>query len=167
MMVEDVKFRQITGKELEQFRALILPMVYEELAAQEDMETQYMAIGAWIGKKSVGAIVIDPEDNGDLNLLSIWVDQDCRREGIATMLLRKILYVAYRLYQWEEAQYGDDICLKTMYCLADQYREPFEQWLQKNDFTDFGILRESRLGQPDICSAMAEIHIYRYGDEEL
>lgn len=66
-----------------------------------------------------------------------------------------------------EGQYGDDICLKTMYCLADRYREPFEHWLQKNDFTDFGILRESQLGQPDICSAMAEIHIYRYGEEEL
>ncbi len=54
-----------------------------------------------------------------------------------------------------------------MYCLADRYREPFEHWLQKNDFTDFGNLRESQLGQPDICSAMAEIHIYRYGEEEL
>lgn len=89
------------------------------------------------------------------------------KPSFATLLLKKTMYVAYRLYQWEEAQYGDDICLKTMYCLADRYRDPFEHWLQKNDFTDFGILRESQLGQPDICSAMAEIHIYRYGEEEL
>jgi hypothetical protein len=163
----EIKFKQITKKDLETYKSLILPMVYEELLTQEDIETQYIALGAWSGKKAVGAIVTDLEDSGDLTMLSIWTGQESRRQGIASMLLKKMLYVAYRLYNWQQYQYGDDIQLKTMYCLADEYREPFEEWLKKNDFTEFYIMRDSQLGQPDICSAMAEIHIYRFGEEEL
>lgn len=43
----------------------------------------------------MGAIIIDPEDNGDLSLLSIWVDQGYRRRGIATLLLKKTISGAF------------------------------------------------------------------------
>ncbi len=73
------------------------------------------------------------------------------------------LQVAVSLYDWEVGQYGDDILVKTMYSLSDRYREPFEEWLKANDFTDFCVLSEenSEKGQPEICSATAEVHFFR------
>ena len=56
---------------------------------------------------------------------------------------------------------GDDILLKTMYCLREEYRKPFEEWLVQNDFTDFGILKQADGTSPEIRSATAEIHIFR------
>ena len=49
-----------------------------------------------------------------------------------------------------------------MYSLTDTYREPFEKWLEANDFTEFCILKEAEGYKPEICSAWAEIHFYRY-----
>ncbi len=161
-MSEAIDFKQITKEELDAYKGVLLPMIYEELSQQDDIETEYIGIAATEGEKVIGAIVAEPDDDGDLTLLSVWVVPEKRNEGVASQLLQKMLYVAYRLYNWEDGQYGDDITLKTMYCLADEYREPFEKWLEKNDFTDFYITRTSRLGQPDICTASAEIHMYRY-----
>lgn len=98
-----------------------------------------------------------------MNLLSIWTDPVYRRIGTATALRDKMTEVAVALYDWDDGQYGDDVLLKTMYCLRDEYREPFEKWLEKNDFTDFGIINEATDTTPEICSATAEIHFYRYG----
>ena len=41
--------------------------------------------------------------------------------------LDKALEAAAALYDYEEGQYGDDITLKTMYCLSDEYRKSFEE----------------------------------------
>ena len=81
--------------------------------------------------------------------------------GIASALLDKAVQVAAALFDYEEGQYGDDITLKTMYCLSDEYRKPFEEWLMKNDFTEFGILKSSGDGRPEICSASSDIHFFR------
>ena len=159
--MDQVEYRQITKKEIESYRDLILPDIYEELEHSESPESDYIALAAWIDDKPVSAIVVDPEDNGDLVMLSIWTDQEYRRRGIASGLLQKMTYVAYRLYDWEDMQYGDDIILKTMYCLADLFRAPFEAWLEKNSFTDFTVMSRADDDRPDICGASAEIHYYR------
>ena len=48
-----------------------------------------------------------------------------------------------------------------MYSLQEEYSQPFRQWLEKNDFTDFAILKEAKDGQPEICAASAEINFFR------
>ncbi len=80
---------------------------------------------------------------------------------MASGLSKKMTEVALALYDWEGGQYGDDITIKTMYCLEDQYREVFEAWLEKNDFTDYIILREGTADRPEICGATAEVHFFR------
>ena len=156
-----LEYREILKEELEKYRELMLPMIYEELIEQEDMESEYFCIAAELDNEPVGVIIAEPEGSGDINLLSIWVAQEYRGLGIATELRKKMLDVALRLYDWEESQYGDDVTLKVMYCLSGKYRESFEAWLRANDFTDFFITRPAEDNTPDVCGAASEIHFYR------
>ena len=138
--MKSITYKQITETNLQEYESLMLPMIYEELKAQTNIEeNNYLALAAVDGDTQLGALVAELEDNGDLNLLSIWTDQAYRREGVASALL-----------------------LKIMYCLDDKYRDVLENWLEKNDFTDFYILQDGNDERPDICGATAEIHIFRY-----
>ncbi|WP_022776717.1 GNAT family N-acetyltransferase [Butyrivibrio sp. AE3009] len=157
-----VIYSQITEKNLEEYEPLILPMVVEELKQQGNFEENYLALAADDKDGAVGALVAELEDNGDISLLSVWTDEEHRREGIASGLLQKMTEVARALYDWEDSQYGDDILLKVMYCLEDEYREVFEEWLRRNDFTDFLVMRDKSQNRPEICGATAEIHFFRY-----
>ncbi len=94
----------------------------------------------------------------------IWTEPKYRRMGVASALHEKMNTVAVNLYDWEEDQYGDDILIKTMYCLSPKYREVFEAWLMANDYTDFCILKDESPDTPEICSATAEIHFFRTGE---
>ena len=156
-----ITYEQITEKDISKYKDLILPMVYEELLLQENIEENYLALAATDGDTALGALVAEWEEDGDITLLSIWTSKDHRREGVASGLIKKMTEVALALYDWEGGQYGDDITIKTMYCLEDQYREVFEAWLEKNDFTDFVILREGTSDRPEICGATAEVHFFR------
>ncbi len=156
-----ITYEQITEKDISKYKDLILPMVYEELLLQENIEENYLALAATDGDTALGALVAEWEEDGDITLLSIWTSKDHRREGVASGLIKKMTEVALALYDWEGGQYGDDITIKTMYCLEDQYREVFEAWLEKNDFTDYIILREGTADRPEICGATAEVHFFR------
>lgn len=154
-------YKEITKDDLGSYEHLILPMVYEELTEQDSIDTEYICIAMWLGDVPVGAIIAEPEGSGDINLLSVWTDVNYRRMGVASALRDKMTEVALNLYDWDEAQYGDDILLKTMYCIADEYRVPFETWLEKNDFTDFAVLHPEEGDTKEIRSATAEIHFFR------
>ena len=156
-----LEYREITKEVLEEYRELILPMVYKELEEQDDINSEYICIATWLDGEPVGALISELEGSGDINLLSIWTAQEYRQLGIASALLDKMLEVASELYDWEEGQYGDDVVLKTMYCLKDKYRAIFEEWLKANDFTDFLITHDTQDDTPQICSATAEVHFYR------
>ncbi len=156
------EYKEILKADLELYKSLILPDIYEELAEQDDISAEYICLSSWLGDKPVGALIADLEDNGDINLLSIWTTPEYRRKGIASGLRDKMTQIAVSLYNWDDAQYGDDVLLKTMYCLRDEYRKPFEEWLIKNDFTDFYIMNYADGDRPEICSATAEIHFMRF-----
>ena len=155
------EYKEITKEDLEKYQSLILPMVYKELTEQEELSAEYICISSWLDDKPVGALIADLEENGDINLLSVWTDSNYRRMGIASALRDKMTLIAVNIYDWEENQYGDDVLLKTMYSLSEKYRKPFEAWLEENDFTDFCILSEASEDKPEIRSATAEIHFYR------
>ena len=157
-----ITYKQITEKELSKYESLMLPMIYEELEQQASIEEEYIAIAAEEEDEPLGVLVAEFEDSGDINLLSIWTTQDRRREGIASGLFDKMAEIARALYEWDDGQYGDDINVKTMYCLDDRYREIFEAWLEKNHFTDFMVMRDATKDRPDKCGATAEIQFYRW-----
>lgn len=155
------EYREITKNELELYRMLILPDIYEELNEQDEINTEYICLSSWLGDTPVGALIADLEGDGNINLLSVWTAPSYRRMGIASALRDKMTEVAVELYDWEEGQYGDDVLLKTLYSLREEYKKPFEEWLMKNDFTDFAIIREADDGKPAVCAATAEIHFFR------
>ena len=161
-MMKMITYKQITEKDLSEYEAFMLPMIYEELLQQSCIEENYIALAAIDEDTPFGVVIAEPEDGGDINLLSIWTAMDRRREGIASGLLQKMTEVARALYKWDDGQYGDDITLKTMYCLDDRYRKIYEAWLEKNGFTDFMVMRDETEDRPDICGATAEIHFYRW-----
>ena len=161
-MMKTITYKQITEKDLSEYEAFMLPMIYEELLQQSCIEENYIALAAIDEDTPLGVVIAEPEDGGDINLLSIWTAMDRRREGIASGLLQKMTEVARALYKWDDGQYGDDITLKTMYCLDDRYRKIYEAWLEKNGFTDFMVMRDETEDRPDICGATAEIHFYRW-----
>lgn len=154
-------YKEITKETLADYQSLILPMVYEELQEQEDMNTEYICIAACLDEEPAGVMIVAPEGNGDLNLLSIWTKQEYRRLGVASALFHKMAEVASVLYDWEETQYGDDVLINAMYCLEPEYREALEGWLMHNGFTDFCVLKPEQEDTPEIYSATAEIHFYR------
>ncbi len=158
------EYREITKNDLNALKQMILPDIYEELMEQEEIDTEYICLSSWLSDTPVGVLIADTEDDGNLNLLSVWTDPIYRRMGIASALKDKMTEVALELYDWEPGQYGDDILLKTMYCLRDEYKEPFEEWLKKNDFTDFAILKDANGEKPQICAASAEIHFFRFDE---
>ncbi len=160
--MKTITYKQIAKNELSGYESLMLPMIYEELSQQDSIEEGYIALAAEEENEPLGVLVAEPEDSGDINRLSIWTVKDRRREGIASGLLEKMTEVAGALYGWDDGQYGDDITLKTMYCLDVGYREIFEAWLEKNNFTDFMVMRDATKDRPDICGATAEIHFYRW-----
>ena len=69
-------YKEITKETLADYQSLILPMVYEELQEQEDMNTEYICIAACMDEEPLGVIIVAPEGNGDLDLLSIWTKQE-------------------------------------------------------------------------------------------
>ena len=156
-----VDYKEITKGDLDTYKDLILPMIYEELSHEEKPEENYICLAACVDDIPAGAIVTLMNNDGSLTLLSIWTDQRYRRQGIASGLLQKMTYVAYRLYDWEMSQYGDDVQLRAMYRLSERYKKPLEAWLMKNDFTDFAITQEGDEENPSTCVAMAEIHFFR------
>ena len=158
-----ITYKQILEKELPEYKELILPMIYEELKAGENIEENYIALAAVDADMPIGALVAELEADGDISLLSIWTDQRYRRKGVASGLLQKLSEIARALYVWEDGQYGDDVSLKVMYCLEEKYRQVFEAWLEKNDFTEFMVMREEDAGRPSVCGATAQIHFYRTG----
>ena len=44
--------------------------------------------------------------------LSVWTKPEYRRMGVASALKDQMTFVAVNLYDWEDAQYGDDVLLK-------------------------------------------------------
>ncbi len=74
-----ITYEQITEKDISKYKDLILPMVYEELLLQENIEENYLALAATDGDTALGALVAVWEEDGDITLLSIWTSKDHRR----------------------------------------------------------------------------------------
>jgi hypothetical protein len=115
-----------------------------------------------MGDKPVGVIVADPEETGDINILSVWTDYDHRRQGVASGLFSKLMEVVLGLYQWDDMEYGDDITVRVMYCLENDTKRSFELWLEDLGFSEFNELRDAGDDRPAICGATAEVHLFRY-----
>ena len=155
----------IEKETLPRYKELILPYIYDELASySDDLAESYICLAGTAENEDgillpVSALVMLREANLDLAVLSIFTLPEHRRQGIASELLDKALFIARRLFVFEEGEDEDYINLKAIYRLSDKFRLPFEAFLKKNNFTDFYLIDEH--DDPQVWAGIGEIRFYK------
>ena len=155
----------ITRENLSDYKHLILTYIWEELNHYPtDLDEDFICLAAHIQNPDgiffpVSAVICQMEPIGDLNVLSIYTLPEHRRQGYASALLAKVLYIARRLYQFEEDVTEENIFLKSTYRLSPEREAVYDSFLKKNHFTDFVLLDEK--DDPQVWAAMAEYRFYK------
>ncbi|MBO4291624.1 MAG: GNAT family N-acetyltransferase [Lachnospiraceae bacterium] len=158
---------EVIDKEtLPRYRDLILPYIYEELEnCREDLaDENYICLAGTAENDDgilipIAALVMLMEANGDLAVLSIYTIPEHRRQGIASELLEKAIFVSRQLFVFEDGEDEEFINLKAVYRLSEKFKNPFEEFLKKNNFTDFYLLDEH--DNPQVWAAVEEIRFYK------
>lgn len=158
---------EVIDKEtLPRYRDLILPYIYEELEnCREDLaDENYICLSGTAENDDgilipIAALVMLMEANGDLAVLSIYTIPEHRRQGIASELLKKAIFVSRQLFVFEDGEDEEFINLKAVYRLSEKFKNPFEEFLKKNNFTDFYLLDEH--DNPQVWAAVEEIRFYK------
>lgn len=151
----------ISKEDPDPYKKLMLPYIYREfkgLRGAGETDTEYFGLAAVLeegdegykkirvrngGSRVASVIVIQPEATGDLNIVSIYTRPECRRNGYASALADKALFVARQLFTWEEGETEDVIIYKTVYRLPADLGGMYEAFLKKNGFTDFVLLESA------------------------
>ena len=160
----------ITKEKLTDYKQLMLSYVYEELKTYEDdLDCEYICLAAVVPNEDgimipVSALVCLMEPFGDIAILSVYTLPGYRRKGYASELLDKAVFVARRLFIFEEGEDEEDVNLKAIYRLRPEFQEVFEAFLKKNNFVDFYLLDEA--DDPQVWAAIAEYHFYKTESEK-
>lgn len=159
----------ISKEKLADYKHLMLTYVYEELKSYEDdLDCEYICLAAMVPNDDgiiipVSALICLMEPLGDIAILSIFTLPGYRRQGFASELLDKAVFIARQLFVFEEGEDEEDVNLKAVYRLRPSYREVFETFLKKNHFVDFFLLDEA--DDPQVWAAMAEYRFYKPGSD--
>ena len=159
----------ITKEKLSDYRHLMLSYIYEELESyDDDLDCEYICLAAMVPNEDgiiipVSALICLMEPFGDIAILSIYTMPAYRRKGYASELLDKAVFVARRLFVFQDDEDEEDINLKAVYRLRPEFLEVFDAFLKKNHFTDFVLLDED--DDPQVWAAMAEYHFYKTEEE--
>ncbi len=159
----------ITKEKLSDYKHLMLSYIYEELESyDDDLDCEYICLAAMVPNEDgiiipVSALICLMEPFGDIAILSIYTMPAYRRKGYASELLDKAVFVARRLFVFQDDEDEEDINLKAVYRLRPEFLEVFDAFLKKNHFTDFVLLDED--DDPQVWAAMAEYHFYKTEEE--
>ena len=155
----------ITKEKLSDYKQLMLSYIYDELQSYEnDLDCEYICLAAVVPNEDgimipVSALVCLMEPFGDIAILSIYTLPRYRRQGYASELVDKAVFVARQLFIFEEGEDEEDVNLKAIYRLRPEYQEVFEAFLKKNHFVDFYLLDEN--DDPQVWAAIAEYNFYK------
>ena len=160
----------ITKEKLADYKHLMLSYIYEELDTyEEDLDCEYICLAASAPNNDgiiipVSVLICLMEPYGDIAVLSVYTLPAYRRQGYASALLDKAVFVARRLFVFEDGEDEEDVDLKAIYRLSPDIQEVFEAFLKKNHFVDFVLLDED--DDPQVWAAMAEYHFYKTDQEK-
>ena len=139
-----IYYEVITKKNMPQYRDVMLPVAYEEIASleMEPIEMGYLCIGARDDKsqKTAGSIVAtlgEDDGEGTITVQSLFVRQKNRRKEVGSTLLTRLLTVCSDIYQFPEGVDSAPVTLKLQYALPDPDAEVFTAFLMKFGVTDF------------------------------
>ena len=159
----------ITKEKLKDYKHLMLDYIYEELDTYEDdLDCEYICLAAIVPNEDgiiipVSVLICLMEPFGDIAVLSVYTLPAYRRQGYASALMDKAVFIARRLFIFQEDEDEEDINFKAIYRLRPELQEPFEEFLKTNHFVDFVLLDED--DDPQVWAAMAEYHFYKTEDE--
>ena len=165
-----MKIEVISKENLKDYEHLMLSYIYEELESyKDDLDCEYICLAATVPNEDsiiipVSVLICLMEPFGDIAVLSIYTLPAYRRQGYASALLDKAVFVARRLFVFEEGEDEEDVNLKAIYRLRPELQEVFEAFLKKNHFVDFVLLDED--DDPQVWAAMAEYHFYKTEDDQ-
>ena len=160
-----MKIEVISKEKLADYKHLMLSYIYDELQSyDDDLDCEYICLAAMVPNEDgiiipVSVLICLMEPFGDIAVLSIYTLPSYRRHGYASELLDKAVFVARRLFIFEEGEDEEDINLKAIYRLRPELQEVFEAFLKKNHFVDFVLLDEN--DDPQVWAAMAEYRFYK------
>ena len=160
----------ISKEKLADYKHLMLSYIYDELESyDDDLDCEYICLAAMVPNEDgiiipVSVLICLMEPFGDIAVLSIYTLPAYRRKGYASELLDKAVFVARRLFIFEEGEDEEDINLKAIYRLRPEFQEVFEAFLKKNHCVDF-VLRDEG-DDPQVWAAMAEYRFYKTDSEK-
>ena len=155
----------ITKDKLADYKHLMLSYIYDELDAYEnDLDCEYICLAAAVPNEDgivipVSALICLMEPFGDIAVLSVYTLSSYRRKGYASELLNKAVFIARRLFVFDEGEDEENVDVKAVYRLRPEFQEVFEAFLKKNHFTDFVLLDEE--DDPQVWAAIAEYRFYK------
>lgn len=164
-----MKIEVISKEKLADYKHLMLSYIYEELESyDDDLDCEYICLAAMVPNEDgiiipVSVLICLMEPFGDIAVLSIYTLPAYRRMGYASELLDKAVFIARRLFIFEDGEDEEDINLKAIYRLRPEFQEVFEAFLKKNHFVDFILLDEE--DDPQVWAAMAEYNFYKTAEE--
>ena len=155
----------IKKEKLSDYKHLMLSYIYDELESyDDDLDCEYICLAAAVPNEDgiiipVSALVCLMEPFGDIAVLSIYTLPSYRRQGYASELMDKAVFIARQLFIFEEGEDEEDINFKAIYRLRPELKDVFEEFLKKNHFVDFYLLDED--DDPQVWAAMAEYRFYK------
>ena len=160
-------YHHISSNNLERWKELIIPTIYDELLEyRKDLSENYICIGVKYEKEMAGALIAHIEQViGDIQIISIYVRQQFRRRGLGSGMVRKLRDIAATGYSFERGELGAEIYIKTMYALPAELRRNYEAFLKAVDFTQFYIFKKAAGRNPALCGADAMLRIYDLRDD--
>ena len=130
----------ITKEKLADYKQLMLSYIYDELESYEDdLDCEYICLAAMVPNADgiiipVSALICQMEPFGDIAMLSIYTLPGYRRQGYASALVDKAVFVARRLFIFQDGEDDEDVNLKAVYRLRDESRERIHRDMLIRDY---------------------------------
>ena len=166
----DIEYVTFERDGLEDFRNVILPDIYGDLFVTDDFgDRAVLAVGALSEGTPVAAVIAQLLEDGTADVKSVYVDEDYRRAGIGTELIKGILSLSRDLLaQTVDIENANlEVCVRVQYVFPKNDLDDFEAWLKKVGFSDFADypdiymfedrLPEVNVKQPEAVHPLSDI----------
>lgn len=135
----ELTFEAVTGTNKKDYKDCIFPQIFAGLNSPVQEDGTILCIGARdaAAQKACGALTAMLKNSGDIEILCIFVDISCRRQGIGRDLFHYLLKAARASFTGEFKDGKTVIEININYSLPEDEIKDFESFLKHTGFTDF------------------------------
>lgn len=140
----EIDYQILVKENIQDFYPYLFPqmrIIFEENGEiKEHINSLY--IGASVQGEAVGAISAELEDEGNIEILSLFIKEEWKRRGIGSGLVDALLRVARKSFIWQEEMEQAHVDIKSHYVMQRREIKIWEAFLQH-----IGIYGYSHLGK--------------------